>query len=324
MASQTAQSLISELETAARTSRLAWPAIGRLLHEAERAGTWRGSAENFTAWMREVAGPACGLKETAIWRYLRAFRVYERLRADLLERGATLPAPEKLQTLISPEGLELLDKLTRVAPPEVTDPMAVRLAAGTLARKELRAVWEDYRPALLGRTAQGRGVPVPKVDARNPQAEAALMRGRLLSLLRRGAPAWAGAGAPDVYAVFANVQVPADAFTKGSGREAVDAVVLIRRSASARPELYGLCVCPDGPEDSGLAALAAYFTQVWLVLAPGKSQRFDPSPKHRIGVLRLTGEELVVLAIPRPRPGDGAKVGELALELLIAAVQART
>lgn len=318
------ETLISALTTATRGERVAWPTVGRLLHEAETQGTWKGAAENFTAWMREVAAPACGLKETSVWRYLRAFRIYERLRADFAARGTELPPPEQLQAPVGPESLELLDKLTRAAPRNVTDPVVRRLLAGTVERKEIRTLWYDYRPALLGRTAQGRGVRPPKVDARSPQAEVSLTKAHVLSLLRRGGAAWAGASEADRYAVFPTVELPAVSVAPGQKRPIVDALVLVLPKSGSRPEFHGILVCANATQEhelDGLMALAPYFTRLWVVSASHVGPSCGSPPKQPYGVLRVDGGRLVVEVEPSHQvPEAGTKTGDLAIEVLMDVV----
>lgn len=318
------ETLISALTAATRGERVAWPKVGRLLHEAETQGAWRGGAENFTAWMREVAAPACGLKETSVWRYLRAFRIYERLRADFAARGTELPPPEQLQAAVGPESLELLDKLTRAAPRDVTDPVVRRLLAGSVERKEIRTLWYDYRPALLGRTARGRGVRPPKVDVRSPQAEVSLTKAHVLSLLRLGGAGWVSASEADRYVVFPNVQLPAVRVAPGQPCPMVDAVVLVVPKPGAPPEFHGIFVCASatsGPAFDGWTSLVPYFTRLWVVSASREGPSSGSPTKLPYGVLRVDGGRLAVeVEPPRRVPQAGTKTGDLAIELLLDVV----
>jgi hypothetical protein len=68
---------------------------------------------------------------------------------------AALPALGDLDSKASPESLELVEKISRAAPPEKTAELVQKTLAGETTRRDLREVWRDYRPAVAG-SARGR------------------------------------------------------------------------------------------------------------------------------------------------------------------------
>lgn len=327
MVSEKVEDLASDLAALSRDPRRDWPRIGELLGKVDATEAWRESAANFTEWMRDVAAPACGLKEASVWRYLRASRIYMNLRRELSERSMTLPPLKLLSPKVSAENLELLDKLRRVAPREITESIARRLVNGQVPRDEIRSLWADYRPAMLGRTAQGRGVKPPKVDRRIPETDGNLTRAYVLSALRRGGAEWTGDSEPEVYSVFADVELPSKSLTKEDQRCTVDAVVVVRSNPSATVEFHGVHVRADADSRTvppWLESAIPYFTKLWIVSAAQEMSLFRMEEATDVfGSLSAEAGRLVVCAEPQPLPGMGSRTGDLAVELLVTLAKSK-
>jgi hypothetical protein len=176
----------------ARASAQRWQKIAVLMIEVEQNELWQGAARSYTAWVRQLAARA-GVHESNLWRALKAGTFYNEVRAQAvqaqqavetqqerledaqseLQTGrrepiamlpampampvvAALPALGDLDSKASPESLELVEKISRAAPPEKTAELVQKTLAGETTRRDLREVWRDYRPAVAG-TARGRG-----------------------------------------------------------------------------------------------------------------------------------------------------------------------
>ncbi len=257
-----------------------------------------------------------------MWRYLRASRIYEQLRADLVTRQHILPALASLPAEISAESLELFEKLRRAAPIEVTDPIAVRLVNGGVTREELRTLWQDYRPALKGRTAQGRGVVAPRVDRGDPGVAQSLMEAEVLLALRRSGQDWTGTTAPDVYEVFAHVQLPAR--SEKPKVRIVDAVVLLRRRLESPIEFHAIEARGDlGVRSIGrwLEYVGPYFDGVWIVVSDTDGRHAASNEYEGVGLLQFKSKGLAVLREAGKMPRAGQLAGELAKALLVRALR---
>ncbi len=302
-----------------------WPKIGLLLENIHRTREWEGSARNFTAWMNLMA-PKVGLKSASLWRFMRAARVYRQLREDLASRNLHIPPIEELSPRVGAENLELIDKIRRVAPVQLTDSLVMAFVRCESNRQGLRVIWEAYRPALGGKTAQGRGYVTPRVDPRDPAAVKALVAGDLVTALRAQKGAWTGLAEPDVYKVFSSVEIAAEVLPVQALRPEVDAVVVSRKSAEDEVvfqafKIAGKVPSPDDWKD--FWAIEPCVDGLWLVVtrspAPALLQEFPV----RFGVLWLRQGALRVLRAASPlhlHCGEEGSVdarGSLAKQLLL-------
>lgn len=310
--------LLERLQTVGNSTVRSWHRIGVLLDEVDSTQAWIGSADNFTTWMRQTA-PAIGLKESSLWRYLRASRIYRALRDDLVARGHVVPDLDGLpvSVSVSAESLELFDKLRRAAPARISDPTALRLVRGEISRDELRTLWQDYRPALGGRTAQGRGVLAPKVDTKNPHVAESLAEAEVLLALRGGQRDWTGMASPDIYEVFSHVPMPAARSAKG--RFVADIVVATRESGGEPLEFHLIEVkahLPKSGDIRWLEQVNSYVDYVWLAVpAPLGTEKGAGLPEE-VGLFEISPTGAIVCRQAGRRKYGGRLTGELAKELL--------
>ena len=312
--SKAVESLLAGEQAAARP----WHRIGVLLDEVDRTQAWRTTASSFTEWMQKTA-PALGLKQASLWRFLRSCRIYAQLREELGTRGHQLPELEALPTQVSAEGLELFDKLRRAAPEHVTDPIALRLVRGEATRTELRTVWQDYRPALAGRTARGHGVSAPRVDRKDPSAEEPLGEAEALLALRGGGGAWTGTPESDIYAVFSRVGLSIRRARSGVIRRVVDAVVAVRETEDAPLDFHAFEVRGRTfGEEAGpwFEEIAPYVDFAWIaVIGPCGDELVARAPSG-LGVAEIRSGQIRVRRRAE-RVSRGSRLsGDLARQLL--------
>ncbi len=311
--------LLAQFAATARDARRAWPRLGELLRKIEASRAWDGQSASFTEWMRDIAAPACGLREGSVWRYLRASRIYESLHQELAAMGHSIPPLALLSPRVSAESLELLDKLRRAAPGEMTIPIAERLLQGRVERDELRKLWMHYRPALLGRTAQGRGVAVPRIDPRIPEAEKSVAKADVLTALRFGRSDWTGAAEPYAYRVFIDVALPGEALVGKAEHRVIHAVALVRPTATAVVEFHAVHVSGCAAQDDlprWLGTAAPYFTKIWVAYKGRNASRFSSEHVHDFGSLSVEDGQVIVRTQPRAMREAGTKTGLLATEIL--------
>ncbi len=242
----------------------AWPRIGQVLDDADSWGYWETEgAASFTQWLRSLAH-SLGRKERIFWRYLSAARYYKQLQEQLKQRKFDAPTLTELPDGVSPENLELLSKLSRVAPEEVLEPLARRVVEGKISRAELNRAWQAFRPALGGRTARGRGAVKPRLDRKDPRQFERQLKATVCHWLQVIDPRWTGCKYPDSYEVFLQVQpepVPDRAFSY-----VFDAVAVVRRQEGP-VELHGVEVIGMFSNESlqlKLSQAAEYCDYLWV------------------------------------------------------------
>jgi len=123
--------------------------------------------------------------ESNLWRIKKAGEYYLKLHdtddIQVIEDAKT-----------TPEQVEILTKIRTAAPPEVVQSLEKRMVEGETTRKELRDVWQTYRPLKEGRTERGRKPKEPqleKVTQSNQPDKVALTAANILEALKN--PKWA-------------------------------------------------------------------------------------------------------------------------------------
>ena len=94
-----------------------WPIIGFMLLSAEHNQLWQADCNSFTAWVR-MFSKEINKQESTCWRYLSAAKYYLQLNKVLNSNGIECPAITALPESVSPENIELLEKLNRAMPSE--------------------------------------------------------------------------------------------------------------------------------------------------------------------------------------------------------------
>ena len=310
-------SLLAEGQAAARP----WHRIGVLLDEIDRTQAWRESASTLTEWIQKTA-PLLGLKEASLWRFLRSRRIYDDLRKQMAARGHKLPEPEALPPQVSAESLELFDKLRRAAPERVTDPIALGLVRGEVTRTQLRTIWQDYRPALAGRTARGYGViSAPRVDRRDPDAEKSLGEAEALLALRGGERTWTGAPDADIYAVFSRVGLSIKRTARSPMRRELDALVAVRAGEGADLEFHAFEVRRRmfGEEcGAWFKEVVPYVDYAWIAVVGTIEADVVANAPAGLGIAEIRDEQVRVRRRPERVDGSGRLSGDLAKQLLIS------
>ena len=246
-----------QLRTLAAKKKRGWGEIALVLLEAEAAGSWRNQADTLSDWVTSVA-QALGLGEASVWRYLSSSRYALELHGVWLGQASDEDLADMLNQA-SPENLELLSKLERVAPGEVFEEMKSQVLLGSIPRAKLRAAWQDFRPALGGRTAQGIGKATPRVDLNDPEQKAAIFRGLVLSALR------------DVGPQLYNKPLALFALMKEVSFLGVtaDAVGVLQQTESSEVEVHVFCVASSGAIPAALKGFRTCADAAWIVAPKG-------------------------------------------------------
>ena len=293
--------LLAEIEEQlielARASAQRWQKIAVLMLDCEANQLWAGAARSYTAWVRQVAERA-SVHESNLWRALKAGKFYNQVReqaqqaeqthaaqqaqlgdaerelqagrrqpiAVLPDVPAAMPALGDLDGKASPESLELIEKISRAAPPPKVAELVQRTLAGATTRQELRQTWRDYRPAVEG-TARGRA---PKGQEKTPPTAAdggrlAVLAADILQALRAdGGQFIDGRLSSKQWSVHTEVAV------RGTTRQArrIDAVCAEMADAEQpRPGLHGVEIKvsrSDLAGDQKLTEYADFVDTLWL------------------------------------------------------------
>lgn len=306
--------LDNELVALSRSEVRPWARVGQFLDEVERTGHWQATAASFTEWLK-VLGPDLNLKEASLWRCLTAARYYQALRQRRAARGLTSPPLEELPTSVSPENLELLAKLARVVPEEELRPLEERVLAGRITRAELRKTWRAYRPALEGRTARGRGVPVPHLDPADPEQFKSRLEAQVAAAFMASAPHWLGHSIHS-HEWFLHVAPE----TVGHARIEFDLVAVVQ-DAPGRPFTFHVIEIKGGNPSPQLGRLleqqALYCDFLWVAAPDGnQSEEYLQALPDYVGLIALQGQGLRTIRAARHEAGSGLLTGELAKALL--------
>jgi len=299
----------SQLLSLARKASLLWQQMAALMIQVEEDGLWQGEAKSFTAWLKATAEKV-DLPESMLWRYLKAGRTYNALRESTDPELAAMPPLGEAPCKAAPESLELLDKISQVAPPEEAAELAKTTLAGESDREALRETWQDYKTALPAAEAE-------LADTAPPEALAAgkALAGAMLQALRRSRGAFVAAGEPcHQWTLYSHVAVAACRF---------DAVcVELATPEQARPGLHGVRLAV---EVSALSAawpeVAACTDSLWLAVPAVLNQQAQALAPEWVGVLvydarRDPASRLQVARPAGPLSRQADRRGELALELL--------
>lgn len=310
------QKIEQDFAALARGEIRSWGHIGLLLDHAEQSGYWRNHSVSFTEWLKSLGSPL-NLKEASLWRYLAAARYYRQLHQTLADRGTSSPPLDELPDRVSPENLETLAKLARVAPDDVLQPLVQQVLAGTITRAELRETWQAYRTVLAGRTARGRGVPVPKFNPRDLEQFNSMLEAQVYTALSSGGPKWIGIEHPYTYELHMHVypEFPDEIDVVF----AIDAVATVRPGKNDDLVFHGITIRGDTfSKDFGgfLQRQTPYCDFLWLARHEDNQVVAENIPDH-VGLIVVHGNGLVQVVRPAQQtPISGKFTGDLAKGLL--------
>ncbi len=268
-----------------------WKVVGEFLEMVRLSEVWREEGANsYTQWVNSLAP----FSRATLWRYHAAVRYLKQLSGKLAKGKIPLRSLESLPSGVSPENVELLAKLARVAPPSVLEPLTERVLDGSMRRDELRRTWQAFRPALAGQTARGRGSAIPRVDQRDPQQHDGMLKGIVVNALDMSGPSWTGCEKPASYRLFLHVTPDPD-----PGRLVLpgrfDAVAVLRRKPEAPLELHAVgCVgaVPDAALGRMCSIAAQYCDYVWMA-SHSEGGSLPGIPKS-VGFLAVKAERIQV------------------------------
>ena len=313
------EKISKELQALKEGGERSWAQIGLLLDEVEQTLFWQMErADSFTVWIKSYHH--FHLKEASLWRYLTAVRYYKTLHQDLSRRGVSSPYPEELPDKVSPESIELLSKLVRVAPDDVFLSLAKQVLSGAIARAKLRQTWEVYRPILSGRTARGTSMP-PMINRDDPKQQNLAREAEILSALFNTDPEWTTYSPPDFYQLFTNV-APEVGYNTVS-RFTFDVVAVVRMTPGSPLEFHGIEVQGEGgriPDESLWLQRQPYCDHLWLAIHQQTIGLDVQNLPSYVGLMVADERGFKIKRWGEGSPKLGERNGELAKALLLKAL----
>jgi hypothetical protein len=298
-----------------RRKNSSWGEISQYLHLVEQSSLWSETSTSFTEWLISHS-LFFGIKESTLWRYLTAGRYYNQLREKLSTEQYTCPPLNQLPPQISPENIEILSKIERVVPSDFFTSLAHGVLAGSVKRAELRNIWQNFRPVLLGKTARGRGVESPKFNPINLLQKNNMTESMLFNALFSSDGQWTGVSKPDVYKVFTHIKPLYK--QRPEVTVEMDAVVLIQDKATGQIMLHCIEISSIVSMQKllSLEEQSKYCHRMWIALDKAMLPELHAIPDH-VGILAIEGGLLDVVRPASNSPHTGTHTEELSNALLL-------
>jgi hypothetical protein len=307
----------NELPQLAKDGVRDWVSISQYILEVDEKGSWSVSNRTFTDWLTALSAQL-DITESGLWRYYRAGKYYQSLAANLKANGVDTPSFEFLSKKVSPENLETLEKIERVAPKGIFNELAARVIQCSIKRSELRSAWVAYREVLDGKTARGIGVVAPRADLTNRIQLLMIGEAEVQAALNSASKDWTGFDAPQIYKVVPKFRIKAN--EKSFKYFEVDAAILFQGEANAPVEFFEIDIKShndlDIPYDSFLKK-EPYFDRQWVAFHKFNDQVGLAGIPEHVGALLLDDGEFKVLRKAKHGPLSGVKSLETAKVLLV-------
>jgi len=321
---QAEENMIAEkLAKLANGETMPWTEVADLLDRIERTAYWDKSAKSFTEWLKTSA-KKLGNKESTLWRYLVVGRYYHDLRDQFSRVKLKYPPLLELPKHVSPEKLELLSKLGRVAPKEFFKKLIYSVLDNEITRDDIREQWRAFRPALKGKTSRGRGTLRPMVNLRNKDEYRSVREAMIINALKASGPIWLGEEKAQMYEVKMHVKVPFG--TDRRDNRIFDAVVLYKESQYKDFEVHIIEVMPRFTSIKGnfdqYHGIAEYCDYFWVATHKDSSEPMDRHVLNKkypgfVGMLQVDASEISVINHAKPCNKNYKKANELLSVLLL-------
>lgn len=166
----TLEQLEKEIQVVRLGNQISWARIGRILLSVEYHEAWQVDSRSYTEWIKRFS-IMYGKSASSCWRFLSSSRYYLELKNYLNTINIEAPSLQDLSEIVSPESLELLNKIERVLPSDEKRYLAEKVITGNIKRAELRKYWHYYRPLLNGVNQRGHSyeITLPKQSSNYQQ-----------------------------------------------------------------------------------------------------------------------------------------------------------
>jgi hypothetical protein len=274
-------------------SKHSWVTIAILLLQVEQTKYWVQDFTSYASCLRDIANKL-SLKESLLWRYRRAAIFYNQFyKSHINSRITDLLDLEHL-TDISPDNIDLLEKLSRVMPEDELELLVEKVTSRQVGRRTLYEKWLTLRLGLNGRTARGKGAPTPRLDKKDLILSEKYIEDKILSLLQDVGPSWTGVNSASRYLVLRS-----SSYQFLSKHYTVAAVVVVQKANSNFLEFHGIEI--KNSIDRTLVQnlpKEQYFDFTWLVCNTiGFDLDITEIPQH-LGIITVEYGKVTII-----RPG---------------------
>jgi hypothetical protein len=235
----------------------------------------------------------------SLWRILSVGRFYEEVRKKLGSQKRHIPKLDDPDFRASVEPLELLSKISRVAPRELVELLEVRTLEGSVSRGQLRSIWATYRPVLEGKTKRGRGASAPVYNPRSLAMQGALIEANVIARILDVGPGWLGSkGHPNTYKM---IHIAGNQNLRSAECGDLDAIILFQEAKEDALTLHGVKCILNARKDRLRGALTLGGTGVDFIWV-ASPKKLDVKPirevDHRIGILWANATTVEVIQKP--------------------------
>jgi hypothetical protein len=309
---------------ALESGELDWAHASLILIRIRDNELWRPEASSFSDFLKQLSIKT-HRKINTYWRTIGSGEYY--LRAQKKRPFLKLPALATIGKSVSPENLELIEKIARVAPDAMIDEFLLGLVDGKIGRTRLKNTWDIFRNAV----EKTENIYIRRKDFKQPQKakKSFIVDALLVSELLKLGSKWCCQVTPEVYKFFSYVRVSA----KALGVHYllfIDAVAVVQEQSGGEVEIHGVFAASMNEEEgmgwnlreNELTAYRQFLDRSWIaVLGPVEEEIVATIPAHAgvIEITHLDGTQKFAKIIRRPSPtrADGVKSGILAKYLLL-------
>ena len=291
MTQMTKSQITQQINAIQNGKQIPWGQLSILLDSVEKTKYWKPDSESFTNWI-ETNAHIFGAKPTTLWRVLSSGRYVECLRNSNKLDQCQIPSPSELTKAISPENVEILAKLERVLPEEKFKKVAHDVLSKKATRADLRAMWQNHKAILAGRTARGAGTPIPKFDNTNSSQLKKSEYAQFLDFLDRGKLPWLEQNNIEIYRNFKICSL--DCNDPQRLRIKLVSIGYVK-TQNLEAEYHGFCFPLPSPED--YIFQLAYCDYLWILLDADSGKFLNsshPTIPQNVGLLSLSADGLSV------------------------------
>ena len=260
-----------------------------MLLRFEQTGEWKEYAKSFSAYITSLSAQS-KKSRSVFWKLLVAGKTYNSLHAEFDPKAKTFRRLEEVRHSPSPASLELLDKISRVAPEHVVKELREKTLKAEVGRDYLLTIWTTYRPLLAGKTKRGRGALAPRFDGEDESLEIPLFEANALALFKRAMPESLGmARTPYLYRVMS---VSGNPHILPLGKYRPDIIILYAARQSDPLMVHGIEVrgsYPLTPQaiEKILHATETLLDFFWVAASKDNVDEIAKSLPKRIGIIEI-------------------------------------
>ena len=302
---------------------LDWASTSLILMRIRDEELWRPVASSFSDYLRKL-GVKTHRKMNTYWRTIGSGEYYQRVQQE--RPHLKLPALATIGKSVSPENLELVEKIARYAPGAMIDEFLLGLKDGKIGRTRLKNTWDIFRNSLdgtkIGYVRRKEFYKVRTVKKRF------VVEALLVTELLKLGPEWCCMVTPEMYKFFSYVRLPVSVLGTDIYLP-IDAVAVLQEHRGDDVEIHGVFAASRAEEggtwnfrDKELAVYRQFLDRSWLAaLGPLADELVTKIPGHA-GIIEITPSNgptnfFRIVRKPSPTRADGVNSGMLAKYLLV-------